>query len=144
MTLDEILNMWSKDCEVDKTELGDESLKTINLHSKYMRLYKEEKLKLIKLKKEYGKLYLAKHEFYSMGPSKETEEIGWELPARGVIIKTDVPMYLDADQDIINANLRIAMQDEKVELLKDIIKEVQNRRWSLKAAIDWNKWVSGG
>ena len=144
MTLDDILEIWKKDCEIDRTELGEESLRTISLHSKYISIYKREKLKLIKLQKEFAKLRLAKHEFYSMGPSKETEELGWEMPARGAIIKTEVPLYLDADQDVINANLRTAMMQEKVDLLADIIKEINNRRWSIRAAIDWIKWTQGG
>jgi hypothetical protein len=143
MNIEQILDSWTKDCVVDKTELADESLRTISLHSKYIRLYKIEKLKLIKLLKEYPKLKLAKHEFYSMGPSKETQELGWEMPARGAIIKTEVDMYLQADQDIINANLRISYAQEKVDLLADIVKEVNNRRWSIRAAIDFQKWIGG-
>ena len=144
MNIEQILDEWAKDCVVDKTELADESLRTISLHSKYIRLYKIEKLKLIKLLKEYPKLKLAKHEFYSMGPSKETQELGWEMPARGAIIKTEVDMYLQADQDIINANLRIAMQQEKADLLKDIIDSLNKRSWNIRAAIDWIKWTAGG
>lgn len=144
MKLDEILDEWQRDSEVDKTELGDESLKTISLHAKYMRLYKTESLRLKSLKEEYGKLYLAKHEFYSMGPSKETEKLCWVMPARGAIIRNDIPMYLQADQDIIDANLRIAVQQEKVDLLKDIVKEVKDRRWAVRAAIEWMRWTSGG
>jgi hypothetical protein len=112
VTLDEILEEWRKDCDIDRTELGEESLKTIKLHAKYMALYKQEKLKLIKLKKDYPKLYLAKHEFYTQGPSKETKDLGWELPAKGAIIKQEVPIYLDADQQLIDANLRIAVAQD--------------------------------
>jgi hypothetical protein len=144
MTLDEILKLWSEDSTVDKTELGEESLKTISLHSKYISLYKKEKLVFIKLKKEYAKLYLEKFEFYTQGPSKETKDLGWEMPAIGAIIKTNLPIYIDADKELVDANLRIAMAQEKVDLLQDIVKEVQNRRWAIRAAIDWNKWISGG
>lgn len=144
MTLDDILKMWVNDCVVDKTELGEESLKTISLHGKYMELYKKEKLILIKLQKELPKLKLAKYEFYTMGPDEESEKLGWKLPPRGAVIKTQADEYLAADQDLINANLRIAVQQEKVDLLADIVKEVQNRRWALRAAIDFQKWIGGG
>lgn len=144
MTLDEILLQWTKDSEIDKTELGDESLRTISLHSKWLGIYKKEKLKLLQMKTEYNKLHLKKHEFYQDGPTLETQELGWQLPARGQIIKSDVPMYIDADQDIINVKLKIGLQQEKVDALKDIIVEINNRRWSIRAAIDWNKWISGG
>ena len=144
MTLEQIIEEWKKDCNIDKTELGDESLKTIGLHAKYMEMYKKEKLVLIKLKKEMAKLNLAKYEFYTMGHDEGTKEMGWELPARGAIIKSEAPMYMEADQEIINANLRMALQQEKVDLLFDIIKEVQNRRWAIKSAIEWNRWIAGG
>lgn len=144
MTLDQILEEWKKDCEIDRTELGDESLKTIFLHGKYIEMYKKEKLILIKLQKELPKLRLAKYEFYTMGPDEETQKLGWELPPRGAVIKSEAGEYMAADQDLINANLRIAVQQEKVDLLADIVKEVQNRRWAIRSAIDFQKWVSGG
>lgn len=144
MTLDQILEEWKKDCEIDRTELGDESLKTIGLHGKYIEMYKKEKLILIKLQKELPKLKLAKYEFYTMGPDEETQKLGWELPPRGAVIKSEAGEYMAADQDLINANLRIAVQQEKTDLLADIVKEVQNRRWAIRAAIDFLKWTQGG
>lgn len=144
MTLEDILKMWVEDCIVDKTELADESLKTITLHGKYMEIYKKEKLILIKLQKELPKLRLAKREFYTMGPDEETQKLGWELPPRGAVIKSEVDEYLAADQDLINANLRSAVQQEKVDLLADIVKEVQNRRWAIKSAIEFIKFIQGG
>jgi hypothetical protein len=144
LTLDQILEEWKKDCTVDKTELGDESLRTIPLHSKYITLYKQEKLKLIKIKKELAKLHLAKYEFYTMGPDEETERLGWKLPPRGAIIKNESGIYMDADKELIDANLKVSVQQEKVDLLVDIVKEVQNRRWAIKSAIEWQKWTQGG
>ena len=140
MTLEQILEEWKKDCVVDKLALDEESLKTISLHCKYIELYKKEKLAFIKLKQDYNKLHLAKYEFYFMGPDEETQKLGWELPPRGKVIKGDVQMYMDGDQDIINANLKLAMAQEKVDLLVEIVKEVQNRRWAIKNAIDFMKW----
>jgi hypothetical protein len=144
MTLEQMLNEWKKDSIVDRTDLGEEALKIISLHAKYMEIYKHEKLKYVQMQQSYYKLKKNKHEFYSMGPSKETEELGWTMPARGVILKADVQMYMDADDDIITATLRLALQEEKVELLKDIIKELNQRRWSIRAALDFLKWTSGG
>lgn len=46
MTLDEIINEWKSDAVIDKTSLGTESLKIPVLHSKYMKIYYEERRKL--------------------------------------------------------------------------------------------------
>ena len=144
MTLEQLLDLWKQDCTVDKTELADESLKTITLHGKYMEIYKKEKLILIRLQKELPKLKLSKYVFYTIGPDEETQKLGWKLPPRGAVIKSEVGDYLAADDDLISANLKIAIQQEKVDLLGDIVKEVQNRRWSIRAAIDFMKWTAGG
>jgi len=61
-----------------------------------------------------------------------------------MILKADLPMYMEADKDIIELNLRIGYQLEKIELLENIIKTISNRGFQIKNAIDWNKFIQGG
>ena len=138
-----IYEEWSKDSEIDMTDLGNEAIKIPKLHHKYFQVYSSEKLLLRKYEAEMKTLKLAKYEFYTQGPSKETQERGWVLPARGMILKQEMPMYIEGDQDIINLSLRIGMQQEKVELLESIIKSLTNRGFQIKSAIDWNKFTMG-
>ena len=86
---------------------------------------------------------LEKYEFYTQGPNEETEEKGWKLPAKVLILKADIPMYLDADQELIRQSLKIGLQQEKLELLESIIKSLGNRGYNIKAAIDWQKFTMG-
>jgi hypothetical protein len=143
MKLEAIYEEWSKDSEIDMTDLGNEAIKIPKLHHKYFQVYSSEKLLLRKYEAEMKTLKLSKYEFYTQGPSKETQEKGWVLPARGMILKQEMPMYLEGDQDIINLSLRIGMQQEKVELLESIIKSLTNRGFQIKSAIDWNKFTMG-
>ena len=46
MTLDQMMEEWRKDSSIDTTELGNESLKIPELHSKYLKIYFEERKKL--------------------------------------------------------------------------------------------------
>lgn len=143
MTLEEILESWEKDCLIDRTELAEESLKIPSLHSKYLKLLSAEKLKLKKIESDYKQLKLDKYEFFSQGHNEETMQKGWKLPAKGMILKSDIPMYMEADADIINSTLKISYQQEKVETLEAIIKSVMNRGYQIKSAIDWNKFIMG-
>lgn len=143
MKLDDIYDMWKVDSDVDRTELGDESLKIPKLHHKYYQVYSAEKLLLRKYEAEMKQLKLAKYEFYSQGPSRETEEKGWVLPAKGIILKQELPMYIEGDKEIIDMSLKIGLQQEKVELLESIIKSLTNRGFQIKAAIDWYKFTMG-
>jgi len=144
MKLEEIFEEWKKDSQIDRTELGEESLKVPKLHHKYHQVYSSEKLLLRKLEAEYKKLKLEKYEFLTQGPSEETREKGWELPAKGLILKADIPMYLEADTDLINLSLKIGYQQEKIELLESIIKSLGNRGYNIKTAVDWARFMMGG
>jgi len=143
MKLDEILDMWSADCNVDRTELGEEALKIPKLHSKYLRHYSEERLTLRKLEEEKRELIKLKHDYYrGVLPEEDIKANGWE-PFQYNVLKSDIPMHIDADQDIIKMNLRIAMQNEKVDTLESIIKSVSNRGFLIKSAIEFEKFKVG-
>ena len=143
MKLDDIYAEWDKDSTIDPTELGDESIKIPALHNKYFKLYTSEKLLLRKFEAEMKELKLEKYEFYTQGPSKESQDKGWDFPAKGIILKGDIPMYLDGDKDIISLSLKIGLQQEKIDILESIIKSLTNRGYQIKNAIDWNRFTMG-
>lgn len=143
MKLEEIFELWEKDSQIDKTELGDAALDIPKLHHKYFQILSKEKLILRSLEAEMKKLKLDKFEFLTMGPTEDTKDKGWKLPPKGMILKTELPMYIDADDDIVRLSLKIGYQQEKIELLESIIKTVINRGFLIKNAIDWQKFTMG-
>ena len=66
MTLDELNNLWSADAQIDRTELGDEAIRIPQLHSKYFKLYSQERLSLRK-SVEASKSLLRDLNFYYLG-----------------------------------------------------------------------------
>lgn len=144
MNFEKIFEEWKIDSEIDRTELGDESLKIPKLHHKYYTMLVSEKMQLRKLEADMKVLRLEKHEFYSQGHTKETKDKGWELPARGMILKADIPMYLDADKDVVDLSLKIGVQQEKVEFLESILKTIHTRNFIIKNAIEFARFTMGG
>jgi hypothetical protein len=143
MKLDSIYALWAEDSKIDRMDLGEESLKISSLHQKYSEIYTNEKIALRKYESDLKVLKLEKHEFYTQGPTNETQEKGWELPAIGKIIRSDVQQYIDADKDVIQLTLKIGVQYEKVSLLESIIKNLFNRGFQIKNAIDYMKFQAG-
>lgn len=143
MKIEDILEQWKEDSEIDRTELGDEALKIPKLHHKYFQIYVQEKLTLRSQEADMKKLKLEKYEFFTQGHTEQTRSLNWELPARGLILKTDIPMYMDADKDLIKLSLKIGIQQEKLELLESIIKSLTNRGFQIKSAIEWQKFTMG-
>ena len=138
------MSEWGKDVEIDSTELGNESLKIPKLHSKYINILVAERLLLRKLESELKILKRDKFEMFTMGATKEQQELGWSLPPRGVVLKQDIPIYMESDREIINISLRIGMQQEKVDLLESIIRSIQNRGYQLKTSLDFLRFTMGG
>jgi hypothetical protein len=142
MTIDEILSLWETDSKISPTELGEEALKIASLHHKYFKIYTREKIILKKQESDFKKLKLDKYEFYSQGANEETPKT-WRLPSKGLILKAEIPAYMEADKEIIDLSLKIGYQQEKVDLLESIIKSFQYRGYNIKSAIDWHKFTMG-
>ncbi len=143
MNLDDYYNAWAEDSKIDRTELGEESIRIPQLHQKYYRFYSAERMKLVKLQEEYKVLKKDKHDYLSgIMAEEDLNERGWEPnPLR--ILKTDIPMYIESDKDIVNHNLKIAYAKEKVEFLESIVKSLNVRGYQIKTAVDWEKFKVG-
>ena len=136
MKTDEILSLWKEDSIIDRTELGDEAIRIARLLQKYYEIMINEKKILLKYDNDLKTLKLEKFEFYTQGHNEETIKKGWELPSKGAIIKSEVPLYMDADKDLIDLSLKIGIQKEKVDMLEFILKSLNNRSFNIRAAID--------
>ena len=139
MNIESIFKLWDEDSKIDATQLQYESLKIPQLHNKYYKIYITERVKLKELKNEAAKLKLEKQEFYTLGPTEETQKAGWELPPRGKLLKQDLEPYMSADKHLVDLNLRIGKQEEKIELLRSILETIRNRSYQIRAAIDFMK-----
>lgn len=143
MKLDDIQALWEKDSCIDRTELGEESLRIPQLHSKYYKIFSQERATLRQWQGEYDKLYREKYEYYNGTISEEDLKAnGWE-PFMLKILKTDISMYINSDNDIIKAKKAITAQEEKIEFVESIIKSLPQRGYQISAAISWEKFKVG-
>ena len=143
MRFEELQKLWSGDCDIDETELSQESVKIPQLHNKYLILFHDERLRLRNMKFEYGKLLKLKREYYSgRMTEEEMEALDWE-PFQFKLLKADIQEYIDADEDIIESKKKSALQEEKVDYLEAIVKGLSNRGYLIKNAIDWKRFTEG-
>lgn len=143
MNIDEIHELWSKDAKIERDELADESMKIPQLHSKYLKIYSAERLKLKNIDFKYKDLLRLKHEYYIGTISDEDlKERGWQ-PNPLKIMRSDIQMYIDADQDVVELLQRRAVQQEKVDVIDNILKSINTRGFQIKNAIDWIRFTNG-
>ena len=141
--MEELRMMVTGDLVMDKTELDIESIKTPQIHNKYLVMYTDEKLILGKLESDLNILKRDKWLYYTGKMSPEQLEYrGWDTFDLN-ILKTDIDKFLSADEDLIKLTNRILFQKEKVNYLESVIKIINNRQWNIRAAIDWLKFTNG-
>jgi hypothetical protein len=143
MKLDEIFSQWKEDCKIDLTELAVESVKTFELHSKYLNLWTYEKIALNKRESEYKILFRLKFQYYAGTISDEDlKKMGWEPnPLR--IIRQDIQMHMESDEQLIASKALWKQQEEKVTALEHIIKSINNRSFHINNAIADRKFKHG-
>lgn len=143
MNLTELRAMVSQDMVMDDTELDIESLRTPQLHNKYLNMYHDERLLLTKKEEELKSLLRKKWEYYTGKMDSETlESLGWE-PFQLNILKADIDKYLDSDKELSVLRMQISFNKEKVSYLESVVKIMNNRQWNIRSAIEWRKFING-
>lgn len=147
MKLETLESMWAEDAKIDPLDLGTQALRVPQLHSKWYKMYLQERLTLKKQEYELKELMNDRYHFYDGTLDDETmEERGWTAEFRAFskkVLKSDIQRYLDADRKISAEGLKVAYQKEKVLFLESIMDNIKYRGNSIKSAIDWAKFTNG-
>jgi len=143
MNIDQIFALWNEDSEINVLDVGQEALNIPKLHNKYIQIYTKEKLLLLKLEKEYAKLHKNLYEYYSGTLDDITRKELELVPNPRIVLKSDIPMYMESDDKIIDISLRIGVQKEKLQLLDSILRNIGNRGFQIKSYIDYQKFING-
>ena len=140
--LEDLLQMWAKDSEIDRTEPGKAIIDIPKLHSKYINILSNHRLLSREAEFKYNRMKKLKWEYYTGKlDDDELKARGWEpFP---FVLKSDITTYLDSDEDLNRYVAQKIMHDEIVEVCQSILKELNSRTYQLRAFIDWEKFIQG-
>jgi hypothetical protein len=140
--IDELLEEWCKDSNIDRTEPGKALLDIPKLHSKYLNILSRHRLLAKETEFKYNKWKKLKWEYYTGKlDNDELAKHGW-LPFP-FVLKSDISTYLESDEDLNRYQAQKVMHDEIVDICQSILKELNNRTWELRSFIDWEKFIQG-
>ena len=140
MNLDELKLQVQKDLKVDDEHLDTESLKNQEIKATYLDHKTRYELLLYRAKGDYKRLYREKWEYYG---GKSDAKIYATKPFDLKVLKTDLSIYISADEEIIDAENKIGYLETVIDYIKGVIKSVDNRGWDIKNAIEWKKFEAG-
>lgn len=148
MNLNQLHEMWEKDCDIDLTSIQQESRKTFTLHSKYHRLLSTERLRLVGMEYDIKKIKfdLRKSlENYEEVPDFDEVKLSYLIAKdrNKKIPKSEITTTVDLHDSVKTLTMNIAMAKEKVQFLESVIKVIMGRSFDLKNIIEQNKYESG-
>ena len=141
VSLEVIQEMWQKDSIVNQDELDTESLKIPQLHAKYYQLYNTILLLRKQAEQQHSNILLERRKFY-MGKAETQVYIDEPFPYK-VRDKEDLKLYLEADEKISKIRLKIDYYDTMLKYLEEILKQISNRTYQIKNAIDFRRFTAG-
>lgn len=141
-TIKEIKESSDKDLEIDECDLDSEALRTPKLYSKYNNMYTDELVKLKRLFQSKEKTHLERYKYYL---GKQTNKYYSEYGQfNEKVLKTEIETYMKADPIMVELNILISTQKVLADMLERICKEISNRGYHIKSAIEWRRFQVGG
>lgn len=136
----EIEQMWKQDSVIDPDNLHLESIKIPQLHGKYYEIL--NRVFILKKQKEleYKRLYKNQWLYFS---GKADPEVYQEKPFPHKIMKQDVGIYIEADEDLNRIKSMLDYYSHTIDYLKDIIKQIHNRTFQIRDNIEYSKFIAG-
>ncbi|ARW57043.1 UvsY [Synechococcus phage S-B64] len=133
--------MWRKDSVIDTDLYCEESTKVPQLHMKYMEFFNTYSLMKKERELELNQLVRDKWLYYKgKAPSSVYKEMPFDLK---LTTKEEISMFIDADDDIKKLQYKIAYIDQTLVFLESVLKQINNRTFQIKNAIEWEKFKNG-
>lgn len=144
MTIDEILDMWAVDADIDDNYLGETTTATPKLHAKYLKLLMNTKLKHTKLQSDHNILRKHKFRYYRGELSREElSDLGWEQWQGVKPLKNEMDEFLQGDEDLNKIKVRIEYLEAMIYQLESIMAQIKARDWQIKTAVEWKRFLAG-
>ena len=148
LTLEQILEEWKKDCQIEDFELDKSSRETPRLHSKYVELLSLAKLQKHRKEQEFKVLLRDKFMWYGGKMDKQQmDDKGWDYdPFGGLVkpLKSDMDYFYNADKDIQRLEGQIEYWKTVIDTLSDIVSNITWRHQTISNIIKWRQFTSGG
>lgn len=131
MNLDDLFKEVEEDLTINFDNLQDKLYKVPNYHSKYLKMYFDQKKILNKCNEELNKLYKKKYYYY-------TEQYEYKLDT----VK-EINFHVFSDEEYSKANLKTENQKLLVDCIERTLKRVQFMSKDVSNIMDYMKYVQG-
>ena len=141
MKLEELQREAKQDLNItDQERLDQESYKNQNIKSKWLDHRTKYDQLLIIAKADHQRMYREKWEYYG---GKADAKIYVTKPFDLKVLKTDLSIYIESDEEIIKLEHKIAYLETTIKYIDGVLRSIQSRGWDIKNAISWKQFEAG-
>ena len=143
MDLSDIESQADVDLSLNNIALDYESLRTPEIHNKYLKMLNAStmlwKYQEVARKKLYNQLWL-----YYSGKTDQNAPVQVKRgPLLLKILKVDLEQFIVADDEYGELLIKMEYQQQKIVYIKELLKSINNRNWNIRNAIEWKKFTQG-
>ena len=142
MKIEEIELLWESDSKIDSVDLKGESLKIPQLHQKYFKILNQEILTFKYLESQQNIIRKKLWAYYTGISVDENKNQVFPVKKGQKFTKDDINAFIDGDQEYQNTKLKMEYHEQIIKYLESIIKEISQRTWNIKNAIEWHKFTN--
>ena len=141
MNLEQLQEMWKTDSIIDPDKYGEESVRIPQLHMRYMEFFNTFSLMKKDRESEMRMMVRDKWVFYKgKAPASVYKEMPFDLK---LTTNDEIKMFIAADDEVRKLQLKIDYIEQVIFFLDGILRQLNNRNYQIKNAIEWERFQSG-
>jgi len=141
---DIVANSRSDILDPNEVDLDRSALSIPSLVQKWSEILYEEKMQRWKIEKQYKIWRRIMWEYYTGKMSPEDLKQYNMEPFNLKLMNKDIDSYIETDAKLLSIQDALVMQELKIDMVDRKLKDITNRQWIIRAAIDHRKFMSGG
>jgi hypothetical protein len=136
ITLNQLKEQWRTDSRLAVDDLVNESIRTPNLHSKYIDFYIDARRLLTKISTELAKLRAIKERYWRGELNAfELEELGWNQWQYSKITRAELDKQASGDADLILLQERVDTVQLFIYATESILQQIKQRDYAISNAV---------
>lgn len=140
MTLEDVITYIETELNIDDSNLGNEATRQVKIFSGFQRLHMLQTRKLEKLMNQLEIVKNARIRHYT---GKMPGEHYKKEPLREAVLKSEVDQWLKIDSQLVEMKGLVNEQERIVKAIEEGKKQLSDRGYLIKNAIDFVKMSMG-
>jgi hypothetical protein len=143
-SIEKVIEEWKEDSKIDELRLVSELIRTPSLHAKYLEYFMFFKAKLAVTETKYYKLKFQKRKYYRGEMTQaELQQYGWQQFQGLKMSMTEFNSMADMDPDLVGLAELMINYKSSIQAVEYVMKQIHSRDYSLKAIVDYQKFLAG-